>query len=370
GVTSTFTLQGNLNTPIHQWKLNSATSGKTPSAGGNKTPGTIAGAVTFPTAVIEGRSTPYAAFGGAQATITATGASIDTRKSFTLSTWAKAGPNGGLIASQDNTRNSAFTLYADAATSSWRFAIARGDVDGWSYDWSDKVNDAARFNADTWTRLTAVYNAETGLMSLYVDGVLAGSGNHAAATSPAPTGPLVLGRYKVNGQPDYFGTFVGGISNFAAYPYAAAPAAIGATTKISLTARGAKCADLASDGTKVQIWDCNEINGGLAQQFEVRADGTVRIQGKCMDAKDAGTGSGTPIQAVDCHNHPAQQFLPRADGSLYNTVSGRCLDLNGGDTTNGIQLQLWDCNQTDPQRWSLAALGTAPLPVPSYDAAP
>nr|WSX49681.1 ricin-type beta-trefoil lectin domain protein [Streptomyces sp. NBC_00974] len=369
GIAPAFTLQGSLNTPTYQWKLNAGTGTTTPSAGGNKNPATTTG-ITYPAAeTIEGRSTSYAAFNGAQATITAAGTSIDTRKSFTISTWAKAGPNGGLIASQDNTRNSAFTLYADAATNSWRFAMASSDSDGWAYDWSGQVNDAGRFVPNTWTRLTAVYNAETGLMGLYVNGVLAASGNHAATSSPAPTGPLVLGRYKVNGQPDYFGTFVGGISNLAVYPYAAPPTATGSTTKISLTSNGAKCADLASDGNKVQIWDCNEINGGLAQQFEVRADGTVRIQGKCLDAKDAGTGNGTAIQAVDCHNHPAQQFLPRADGSLHNPVSGRCLDLNRGDTNNGIQLQLWDCNQSDAQRWSVAALATATLPVPSYDAA-
>ncbi|MET9463201.1 ricin-type beta-trefoil lectin domain protein, partial [Streptomyces sp. NPDC006544] len=369
GIAPTFTLQGSLNTPTYQWKLNAGTATSTPSADGNKNPATTTG-ITYPAAeTIEGRSTSYAAFNGAQATITAAGTSVDTRKSFTISTWAKAGPSGGLIASQDNTRNSAFTLYADAATSSWRFAMASSDADGWAYDWSGQVNDAGRFVPNAWTRLTAVYNAETGLMSLYVNGVLAASGNHAATTSPAPTGPLVLGRYKVNGQPDYFGTFVGGISNFAVYPYAAAPTATGSPTKISLASKGTKCADLASDGSKVQIWDCNEINGGLAQQFGVRADGTVRIQGKCLDAKDAGTGNGTLIQAVDCHNHPAQRFLPRADGSLHNPVSGRCLDLNRGDTTNGIQLQLWDCNQSDAQRWSVAALATATLPVPSYDAA-
>ncbi|WP_330298682.1 ricin-type beta-trefoil lectin domain protein [Streptomyces sp. NBC_00503] len=369
GIDQTPTLQGNLNTPTFQWKLNTGAANKTPSAGGNTNPATTAG-VTYPAAeTFGGRSTSYAAFNGAQATITATGSSIDTRKSFTITTWAKAGPSGGLIASQDNTRNSAFTLYADAATNSWRFAMAASDSDGWAYDWSGQVNDAGRFTPNTWTRLTAVYNADTGLMSLYVNGVLAASGNHAAANSPAPTGPLVFGRYKVNGQPDYFTTFVGGISNFAVYPYAAAPTATDATTKIALTSTATKCADRASDGDKVQIWDCNEISGGLAQKFEVRSDGTVRIQGECLDAVNAGTASGTLIQAIVCHNHPAQQFLPRADGSLYNPVSGRCLDLNRGDTTNGVQLQLWDCNQSDAQRWSIAALSTAPLPVPSYDAA-
>ncbi len=30
----------------------------------------------------------------------------------------------------------------------------------------------------------------------------------------------------------------------------------------------------------------------------------------------------------------------------------------------GTQLYLWDCNATNPQRWTIRALSTAPLPVP------
>ncbi|MFE2284227.1 ricin-type beta-trefoil lectin domain protein [Streptomyces sp. NPDC059443] len=371
GIDQTPTRQGNLNTPTAQWTLTGQTGSTTPSAGGNKYPATVAG-ITWPTESIEGRSASYAAFNGAQETITASGPVVDTRKSFTITTWAKAGPNGGLIASQDNTRNSAFTLYASAATHTWRFALAKGDTDGWQYDWSDSANEAARFTPNTWTRLTAVYNADTGLMNLYVNGVLGASGNHAATTGVAPSGPLVLGRYKVNGQPDYFGTFVGGISNFAVYPYAAAPTAPeAAATKVSLATAPGSCMDndneLPVDNNKIQIWTCNATS---AQQFEVRADGTLRVQGMCLDATNAGTANGTPLQIFTCHNHPAQQFLPRADGSIYNPASGRCVDLNDFDTTPGRQLQLWDCNRTDAQLWSISSLATAPLPVPGFNPAP
>lgn len=106
------------------------------------------------------------------------------------------------------------------------------------------------------------------------------------------------------------------------------------------------------------------IGGGNAQKFDIRADGTIRHQDKCLDATGAGTSNGTPIQIVGCHNHPAQQFLPRADGSLYNPVSGRCVD--AGNMQSGTQLYLWDCNATNPQRWAIPALSTAPLPVPLW----
>ncbi|KJY37336.1 ricin-type beta-trefoil lectin domain protein [Streptomyces katrae] len=355
---------GNLNTPKAQWKLTDQAGGVTPSAIGSY-PAATAG-VTFPTERIGGRDTPYAAFTGTQATIATNAPVVDTRKSFTLTTWAKPGAQGGLIASQDGAKNSAFTLYADPADNNWRFALAKGDDGGWPYDWSDAVNEAARYTPGTWALVTAVYNADTGLMSLYVNGTLAASGTHQAATSPAPTGPFVLGRYQSGAKPDYFyGGFTGGVSNLAVYPYAASPTAPATTGKITISAVG-RCLDNEhgsdADGNKIQIWDCNEINGGGAQKFDVRADGTVRTAGKCLDATNAGTANGTPIQLYTCHDHPAQQFLPRADGSLYNPVSGRCVDAS--DMNNGTRPYLWDCNRTNPQRWGMSTLNTAPLPIP------
>ncbi|MEU3469354.1 ricin-type beta-trefoil lectin domain protein [Streptomyces sp. NPDC006687] len=365
GIDQTPVSLGNLNMPKAQWKLTGQTGTTTPSAVGNY-PATTAG-VTFPTEPINGRSTAYAAFGGSQATITAGGPVVDTRKSFTLTTWAKPGAQGGLIASQDGSRNSAFTLYADPANNNWRFALAKADDGGWPYDWSDAVNETARYTPGKWALLTAVYNADTGLMSLYVNGVLAASGNHQAALSPAPAGPLVLGRYQVGAQPDYFaGGFTGGISNLGVYPYAAPPTAPGATVKITISATG-RCLDnehgIDADGNKIQVYDCNEINGGAAQKFEIRADGTVRVAGKCLDASNTGTANGTLILLFTCNGQPNQQFLPRADGSLYNPVSGRCVDAS--DMVSGIQPYLWDCNRTNPQRWNVPALNTAPLPIPA-----
>ncbi|MER6776003.1 ricin-type beta-trefoil lectin domain protein [Streptomyces sp. NPDC000656] len=365
GISQTPAFLGNLSAPAAQWKLTGQSGGITPSAVGDY-PATTSG-VTWPTATIGGRSTAYAAFGGGQATMTTGKSVIDTRKSFTISTWAKVSGTGALVLSQDNTRNSAFTLYADPATKQWRFALAKGDVDGWAYDWSDAgVNDSANFVPDAWTQLTAVYNADTALMSLYVNGALGATGHHVASTSPAPSGSLVSGRYKVNGAPDYFGGFTGGVSNLAVYPYAATLTAPGATGPMSLAAKPSHCLDndngRTTDGNKIQAWDCNMINGGEAQKFEIRADGTIRVAGKCIDAAYAGTTNGTLIWLYPCNGSYGQQFLPHADGTIYHPKSGRCLDTSNMNT--GTQLYLWDCNATNPQRWTIPALSTAPLPVP------
>ncbi|MFC9295498.1 ricin-type beta-trefoil lectin domain protein [Streptomyces sp. NPDC057011] len=362
GVDTTAIALGNLNMPKAQWKLTGQSGTTTPAAVGNY-PATTAG-VTFPADTIAGRSTSYAAFSGAGSTVTTAAPVIDSRKSFTISTWAKPGAAGGIVASQDGTRNSSFILYGEAS-GYWRFALAHADADGWPFDFTDVVNEQARLVPDAWTRLTAVYNADTGVMSLYVNGTLAGSGRHQASTSPAPSGPFVLGRYQVSGSPR--DSYTGGISNLAVYPYAPAGTAPQATGPISLTASGGNCVDNYRnnlvDGNKIEIFACN---GGAAQQFQIRRDGTIQNQGMCLNAANGGTENRTLIELHTCNpGVTGQQFHPRADGSVYHPASGRCLDLGNMNTTPETQLWLWDCNPSAAQRWTIPTLGTAPLPVPA-----
>ncbi|MFG2296288.1 ricin-type beta-trefoil lectin domain protein [Streptomyces sp. NPDC048603] len=346
---------GNLSRPTAQWKLIGDDATVSPTS-----------EVTWPTATIGGTSTPYAAFSGSGSRATLAGPVVDTRKSFTLSFWTKASASSGVAVSQDANTSSSFMIYPDAAGKTWVFALARGDADGWNYDWTSTANDANRVIPNAWTRLTAVYDAGTGQMRLYVNGALAATGQHKATDSTAPVGPLVLGRYKRDGQLDTAGGYTGGISNLAHYSYAAAGTAPGSTSPIALSATATACVDNdrggSDDGNAIQIWSCN---GTGPQQFHFHHDGTVRVQGKCLNAENAGTGAGTPIQLWTCNGTPEQRFLPRADGSIRNPVSGRCLDLPQANTSPGARVQLWDCNGTAAQRWTVPALGTAPLPVPT-----
>ncbi|MEU6866522.1 ricin-type beta-trefoil lectin domain protein [Streptomyces sp. NPDC046876] len=354
---------GNLTVPTARWPLAGANGTTTPDAVGTNHATTAN--ITFPAnETVDGRPTPYAAFNGPGSTITATGPAVDTRKSFTLSTWAKPDANGGIIASQDGNRASSFILFADPDTTRWHFAVAYADVDGWPLDATGITNDSARFTPGAWTHLTAVYNADSGLMSLYVNGVLAGSGHHQASTSPAPTGPLVLGRFRA--EAGNRGQLKGGISNFTVYPYAVSPTAPDAVSPISLTSSAANCIDndfnRPDDGNRIQIAGCN---GTDAQKFQIRGDGTIRTQGKCLNAANGGTANTTPIELRTCDGAaPSQRFLPRADGSIHHPVSGRCLDLGNLNTAPGTQLWLWDCNSGPAQRWTVPTLATAPLPVP------
>lgn len=293
---------------------------------------------------------------GTGSAVTAAGPAVDTNKSFTVSAWAKADKNDGVVVSQFAQRASGFMVWNDGQ-GTWRFAVGRQDSDAWDYDMTGTVNDAAKAQLGVWTQLTASYDDTTGLIALYVNGTLAGTGQHAKTTWNA-TGPLVLGRYQAQGKPAV--PLDGRVSNVTVYNHSTVPSAT--STKLVSALSENKCMDdnlgSTADGNRIQIWDCNDANGGIAQQFEIRETGELRILGKCVSAANNGTTNGTPVHLWTCNNSGAQQWLPTATNGLYNPQSGRCLDIPNYRIDNGTQLQLSDCNNTNAQRWTTATLAS------------
>ncbi|MBB4944793.1 hypothetical protein F4556_000328 [Kitasatospora gansuensis] len=336
---------GDLRSPVGRWTLNSTSGGTTPDTLG-KHPATVQGAVTFPTDTVAGKSTAVAAFDSkGSGALTAANSTLDSSKSFSVSLWAKPSALGGVAVSQDGANASGFLVWPDG-DGTWHFGLGTVD-DGWSYDQTTAAtSNANRVQLNTWTQLTASYNATTRQMSLYVNGVLAGSGYHTQ--NSGITGQLVIGRYKYLGQPISY--FDGRVSDVAVYDF---PSTIATGSSRLVSAAGVnKCLDDANAGTTngspIEIYDCN---GTPAQQFSVNANGTLGILNGCVDAIDAGTSNGTLLQYLNCNGSPAQQWLPRADGSVINPQSGKCLDAPGGNTANGTRPQLYDCNGTYAQRW-------------------
>lgn len=191
--------------------------------------------------------------------------------------------------------------------------------------------------------------------------------SHKSTDSPAPAGGLVLGRYKQNGSPDTVGGYTGGIGNLAHYSYAALPRRPWRRrTQRPCVDRHQLRRQRQRAQHRRQRHPPVDLRRGSNQQFQIHDDGTIRIQGKCLNAENAGTANGTLIQLWTCNGTPAQRFLPRADGSMHNPTSVRCLDLPQGNKTNGTRPQLWDCNKTDAQRWTIPTLNTAILLMPPY----
>ncbi|MEV4566000.1 PHB depolymerase family esterase [Nonomuraea sp. NPDC049419] len=113
-----------------------------------------------------------------------------------------------------------------------------------------------------------------------------------------------------------------------------------------------RCVDVpngsTSDGTAVQLWDCNT---GTNQQWAQTSSGELRVYGnKCLDA--AGSGNGARIQIYACHGGANQQWRLNSDGSITGVQSNLCLDAVGQGTANGTRLQLYSCHGGANQRWT------------------
>ncbi|RSS73350.1 ricin-type beta-trefoil lectin domain protein [Streptomyces sp. WAC06614] len=338
-----------------QWKLNEGTGTTAADLRGTNPLTLSATGATWADDTVAG--TPGKVLdlaGGAAGGIAAgTGPAVDTTRSFTVSTWAKADALGGVVLSQPGTRSSGFILWPEGSDGTWRFAMSQKDDDTWTYDQTTTMNGAAKVTLGAWAQLTATYDATTGFLGLYVNGTLAGTGYHAKDKAWNATGPLTVGRYQYQGAPS--STFDGRVSNLAVYAHSTVPSSTG--TKLISAITGAKCAD--GGNNRISIWDCNEISGGVAQKFQVTQDGLLKIAGKCVDIQGGGTVNGTPVIPWDCAPGAWNQtWLPTATSGFFNPVSGRCLDVPNGRTDNGTQLQIWDCNASNPQRWQTPGLTT------------
>jgi hypothetical protein len=122
-----------------------------------------------------------------------------------------------------------------------------------------------------------------------------------------------------------------------------------------------KCMNLkgngTADGTKITIDTC--ASGADRQQFSWGFtpgtngyDGTIHINGKCVDNSGSRSTNGNPVQLWTCNGTAAQKWYNQADGTLRNAGVGKCItDRNAGP--DGTQLVIWDCNQQDQQKWTL-----------------
>jgi Ricin-type beta-trefoil lectin domain/Subtilisin inhibitor-like len=121
-----------------------------------------------------------------------------------------------------------------------------------------------------------------------------------------------------------------------------------------------KCLDDAGGSTadynKVDIAACNTDTA--EQDWTIEADGTVQIDGACLDVYHSGTANTTPVDLYACDGGGSQEWRPLADGSLVNPESGKCLADPSATTTDGTQLEIYTCNGTGDQ-WTL------PYTVPS-----
>ncbi len=144
--------------------------------------------------------------------------------SFSVSAWVNLSSNAGMATavSQDTATAdpggvafSGFKLMYRTDSNAWAFTRPTSNQTG-SGVISALSTPLTSQNLNTWTQLTGTYNASTGLMSLYVNGDLAGT---VTDTTPfASSGSTVIGRDLYNGSPTDF--FPGEISDVQLFNYA------------------------------------------------------------------------------------------------------------------------------------------------------
>ncbi|MFB7293574.1 ricin-type beta-trefoil lectin domain protein [Actinacidiphila glaucinigra] len=104
-------------------------------------------------------------------------------------------------------------------------------------------------------------------------------------------------------------------------------------------------------GSPLQLWDCT---GGAAQSWQIKADGSIRSRGQCMDVAGGSRDDGAAVQLVDCNGTGAQQFRLNAAHDLVNVQADKCVEAEDSPGANGTRLRLWSCNGHDNQKWSRA----------------
>ncbi|HTR91075.1 MAG TPA: arabinofuranosidase catalytic domain-containing protein [Trebonia sp.] len=143
-------------------------------------------------------------------------------------------------------------------------------------------------------------------------------------------------------------------ANIVAAGYTTSSSSSGATGTIVSGLSSSKCVDdnngSGTNGTKVQIWDCD--GNTSAQNWTVNSNGTLTIAGGCMDITGAKYTNGTLIELWTCNGGANQQWTA-SNGEIVNPHSGMCLDDPASNTTNGTQLILYTCNGGGNQKWTL-----------------
>lgn len=115
---------------------------------------------------------------------------VDTGGTFTVSAWLRLDDTGrdAVALSQDGEHVSGFRLGYDADEEAWYFAVPNGDDPAAA---ETRILSTASVRSGAWTQVTGMHDAETGELSLYVDGARQGVAEHDAPWTAE--GAFVLG---------------------------------------------------------------------------------------------------------------------------------------------------------------------------------
>ena len=130
----------------------------------------------------------------------------------------------------------------------------------------------------------------------------------------------------------------------------------GATDQIHLLLDG-KCLQdpggKTANGSRVRIANCV---AGATERWTVVADGTVRVNHRCLDIAGSGSAAGKQLQLTNCGNaNPRQLWSQGTDGELVNPSSGLCVTDPGSSESNGTVPMMGACHVKSVEQWTLPA---------------
>jgi hypothetical protein len=103
-----------------------------------------------------------------------------------------------------------------------------------------------------------------------------------------------------------------------------------------------------TEGNPMVVANCD---GDPGEEWSPYTDGTVRVQGGCLDVVSAGTTSGTDVDWYPCNGTAAQDWTAESNGELVNPNSGLCLTVPGGNTSSRLDIET--CTDATDQQWKL-----------------
>lgn len=205
-----------LTSPAHEWELDDLTSGSANQAldSGSDTAYTVRNTNVDVSWTADPTFGAAAKFDGATGYLEtnapsqpSTGAVIPAGSSFSIGAWVK--PSGpGTVLAQAGTDDSSVFLSA-AADGTWQFGINTAGTTAATYS----QGDAGSWTAGTWTHVVLTYDASTGHLVLFVDGVRTCTVGVSGGVTVV--GPFVLGANQIGGA--LGGYFPGEIARVVTY---------------------------------------------------------------------------------------------------------------------------------------------------------
>ncbi|MFD7335996.1 LamG domain-containing protein [Streptomyces violascens] len=144
---------------------------------------------------------------------------LNTSKSYTVSAWVKLDSLAAtqVAVSQGTATHQAFYLGYNGPKKSWQFMTTTTEAATTTYPVAFGGPAPA---AGIWTHLTGVYDADTEVMSLYVNGALTGTADRNATPVYNASGPLTVGANITVGSTSPYDPLTGAVSDVRTFPSA------------------------------------------------------------------------------------------------------------------------------------------------------